>query len=83
MGVPQLDLLELYEAHRGERSPSTAHDAHPNAYAHALARRAIGEFLDKNVGQRAPLAATISATPVPGGQPHSPDPFHNSRNQAQ
>jgi hypothetical protein len=48
LGVPQLDLLGLYEAHRSEKLTVNAHDAHPNAQAHALAAGAISEFLAQN-----------------------------------
>ncbi len=50
LGVPHLDLLALYEAHRGETLTVNAHDAHPNARAHALAAEAISEFVQKSRG---------------------------------
>jgi hypothetical protein len=45
--VPQLDLLELFEACRSEPLTVNGHDAHPNELAHALAATAIQEFLEK------------------------------------
>jgi hypothetical protein len=59
LGVPYLDLLSVYEAHRGEKLTVNAHDAHPNVRAHALAAEAIEHFL------KTPMAG--SASP-PGGR---------------
>jgi hypothetical protein len=50
LGVPHLDLLDLYEAHRNETLMVNAHDAHPNARAHALAAEAISDFVRKSSG---------------------------------
>jgi lysophospholipase L1-like esterase len=47
-GVPHLDLLRLYEAHRHQSFTVNSHDAHPNANAHALATDAIWKFLKTN-----------------------------------
>jgi len=58
MGVPYLDLLELYTSHRGETLTVNSHDAHPNVYAHGLAANAILKFLEQNSR--------------PGDQPRSP-----------
>jgi hypothetical protein len=49
LGIPHLDLLGVYEAHRHERLTVNSHDAHPNANAHALAGEAINDFIQKNV----------------------------------
>jgi hypothetical protein len=49
LGVPHLDLLSVYEPHRGQRLTVNSHDAHPSVYAHALAADAIVEFLEKNI----------------------------------
>jgi hypothetical protein len=49
LGVPHLDLLDLYEAHRNETFTVNRHDAHPNARAHALAAEAIGNFVRTNL----------------------------------
>lgn len=49
LGVPHLDLLDLFEAHRNQVLTVNAHDAHPNAVAHALAAEAIEEFVSQNV----------------------------------
>lgn len=51
-GVPHLDLLELFDAHAGERLTVNAYDAHPNVLAHALAAESIKDFLEKNVRNR-------------------------------
>ncbi|HOX58732.1 MAG TPA: SGNH/GDSL hydrolase family protein [Candidatus Paceibacterota bacterium] len=51
LGVPHLDLLPLYDAHRGERLTVNGHDAHPNERAHALAADAIKEFIERNSRQ--------------------------------
>ena len=48
LGVPHLDLLDLYEAHRNETLTVNAHDAHPNVRAHALAAEVIKEFVLKS-----------------------------------
>jgi hypothetical protein len=50
LGVPHLDLLDLYEAHRDETLMVNAHDAHPNVRAHALAAEAIQDFVQKSPG---------------------------------
>ena len=50
LGVPHLDLLDLYEAHRNETLTVNAHDAHPNVRAHALAAEEIKDFVQKNPG---------------------------------
>ena len=47
LGVPHLDLLDLYEMHRNETLTVNAHDAHPNVRAHALAADAIEKFLSQ------------------------------------
>jgi hypothetical protein len=52
LGVPHLDLLDLYEAHRNERLTVNSHDAHPNVRAHALAAEAILDFVRKNAAAR-------------------------------
>jgi len=51
LGVPHLDLLPLYEAHRSETLTVNAHDAHPNAHAHALAAEAIESFVQRSPGR--------------------------------
>jgi hypothetical protein len=50
LGVPHLDLLDLYEAHRNESLTVNPHDAHPDVRAHALAAEAIQDFVLKNSG---------------------------------
>jgi hypothetical protein len=45
LGVGHLDLLERFEAYRNQTLTVNAHDAHPNAVAHALAAEAIEEFV--------------------------------------
>jgi hypothetical protein len=52
LGVPHLDLLDLYEAHRDETLMVNAHDAHPNVRAHVLAAEAIQDFVRKSPGTR-------------------------------
>lgn len=48
--VPHLDLLPLYEEHRGEKLTVNPYDAHPNVRAHALAAEAIKQFIDESLG---------------------------------
>ena len=45
LGVPHLDLLEVYKSISPEKLVVDRLDAHPNEYAHALAAEAIGIFL--------------------------------------
>ncbi|HUI05788.1 MAG TPA: hypothetical protein VL486_02160 [Verrucomicrobiae bacterium] len=47
IGVPHLDLLDLYESHRDKTLTVNSHDPHPNVYAHALAADAILKFLEQ------------------------------------
>jgi len=47
-GVPHLDLLPLFEAHASANWVVNRHDAHPNQAAHALAAKAIAEFLQQD-----------------------------------
>ena len=45
MGVPYLDLIDVYEDHPPGELVVNAYDAHPNERAHALAAEAIERFL--------------------------------------
>jgi hypothetical protein len=48
-GVPHLDLLPVFEPHAPRDLVANPHDAHPNAFAHALAAEAIERFLLERV----------------------------------
>jgi hypothetical protein len=45
-GIPHLDLLGTYRGHRAGQLTVSPFDAHPNERAHAMAARAIGDFLE-------------------------------------
>ena len=47
--VPHLDLLSLFEKHRGAQLIVNHYDAHPSVYAHALAANAIIKFMADRV----------------------------------
>jgi len=49
LGVPQLDLLGVFEAHAGEQLVIGRYDAHPNERANAIAADAIAAFIDANL----------------------------------
>ena len=51
LGIPQLDLRELYLAHASEDLVVNGHDPHPNERAHALAADAIESFLLAEIGR--------------------------------
>jgi hypothetical protein len=51
IGVPHLDLLDVYADKAAEELVISSRDAHPNKYAHALAARAIAAFLDEQINQ--------------------------------
>lgn len=51
LGVPHLDLMELYRSRRAEGLVVGAHDAHPNERAHRLAAEALVPFLDSHLGE--------------------------------
>jgi len=57
IGVPHLDLLDLYLAHRDRKLTVNSHDPHPNEYAHALAADAILKFLERSPPQDHPSSA--------------------------
>lgn len=48
-GIKHLDLLPVYEKHKGENLVVNAFDAHPNERAHQIAAEAIGKFIEENV----------------------------------
>ncbi len=50
-GVPHLDLLAIFSNQPPAKITVNAHDAHPNAYAHALATKAIDEFLKQQISK--------------------------------
>jgi len=52
IGVPHLDLLNLYESHRDKTLTVNSHDPHPNEYAHAMAADAILKFLEQTQSGR-------------------------------
>jgi hypothetical protein len=56
LAVPHLDLLPLYERQRSGPLTVSRFDAHPNERAHALAARAILDFLDEQMSHGAPRA---------------------------
>lgn len=45
LGVPHLDLLEFFEAHRSEDLMVNPRDPHPNEHAHQLASEPIEKFI--------------------------------------
>ena len=47
LGVPHLDLMDLFEDHRAEDLMVNRRDPHPNERAHELAADAIAKFLDE------------------------------------
>jgi hypothetical protein len=49
IGVPNLDLLPVFEPYPARRLMVNAHDAHPNEFANALAADAISEFLEQQI----------------------------------
>lgn len=51
LGVPHLDLYNLYDGYKPGKLMVNTYDAHPNEYAHKLASRAIAEFIEKAVTQ--------------------------------
>jgi lysophospholipase L1-like esterase len=51
LGVPDLDLMELYRSKVGEDLVVGAHDAHPNEHAHRLAAKALVPFLEAHLGE--------------------------------
>ena len=52
LGVPNLDLMQLYRSKAGEDLMVGAHDAHPNEYAHRLAAEVLVPFLESHLGKR-------------------------------
>lgn len=48
-GVPNLDLLSVFEAYKPKDLVIGKFDAHPNEFAHEKAALAIGGFLDENM----------------------------------
>ncbi len=50
--VPCLDLLTVYQGIPSSKLVVNRYDAHPNEYAHALAARAIDEFMLKQMAQK-------------------------------
>jgi len=51
LGVPNLDLVELYGSKVGDDLVVGAHDAHPNEHAHRLAAEALVPFLESHLGK--------------------------------
>ena len=51
-GIPHLDLLPIFSNIPPAKLVVNAHDAHPNEYAHALAAKAIDEFLTREISGR-------------------------------
>lgn len=60
MGVPQLDLSQVFEPYRRRQLTVNALNAHPNEYADALAAAAIGPFLEQHITPRAAPAPASS-----------------------
>ena len=55
-GIPTLDLLPYFQGKNEKDFKATPFDAHPNAKAHAIAARAIFDYLNSNrffIGNRA------------------------------
>ena len=48
IGVPHLDLLNIYEDYNPDDLTLHAYDAHPNRQAHEMAAEAISAFIKKN-----------------------------------
>ena len=49
LGVPHLDMAEVFRGHDREDLVVSAHDGHPNETAHALASEAIVAFLESRM----------------------------------
>lgn len=47
IGVPYLDLYDLYAGHNPAKLTVNAYDAHPNEFAHALVSPAIADFIEE------------------------------------
>ena len=62
LGVPHLNLLSPYEAHRNEALTVNAYDAHPNVRAHNLAADAIQEFLSRATNKAGPFGPALRGT---------------------
>lgn len=54
LGVPELDLLDVYSGRKPGDLVIGRYDAHPNERAHALAAASIGRFLEKEIGPGRP-----------------------------
>ena len=52
LGVPELDLLTVYQSHDSQTLVVNSRDAHPNEQAHALAAKAMVTFLDIHLTDR-------------------------------
>jgi len=51
LGVPHLDLYNIYQGHTPEQMRVNQYDAHPNERAHAMAATAIEDFLNDQIRQ--------------------------------
>ena len=71
LGVPHLDLLDVYAGMSPDELVVNRFDAHPNERAHALAADAIGAFLERGVRQQ---EAHPDADPHPGERLELPLP---------
>ena len=53
LDVPHLDLYDIYQDQTAEAMRVNKYDAHPNEQAHAMAAKAIGQFLHAQIQQTA------------------------------